>query len=488
LNSIAENERINYIEAPSREEIEKYGLKGAERKAEERKSKLIELKKLIKNSAFPVRENYASPKVLCELVLRDLQDVINRLYPEGEKLDPLKQARFEHKAFAQSRFDVYIERIKLFDKLDSHVKDNGLPLVVVGDSGSGKSALLANWANKYEESGVEEPFILVHHIGATPDSVDWQSMLRRIMGEMKLHFGIPQDIPDKPDELKATFANWLHLVAAKGRMVLIIDALNQLEDRDGALGLFWLPEIIPPNIRLIVSSLPGQSLDELNKRDWSTLEVKPLEIDERQKLIVDYLKQYSRNLSNQMIEHIASCSQTSNPLYLRVLLEEMRLHGDHFTLLQRVDHYLAAPTVDALYEKILERYEQDYGRDRKNLVRDAFSNLWAARKGLSDIELREILGHDGKPLPGAFWFPLYLAAEKSLVVNRSGLLNFSHDYLRNAVEKRYLKEEGEEQRYHRLLADYFEKRELSKRKVEELPWQLSKAKSWNRLVLGVDRK
>lgn len=321
LNSLAEKDRLNYIEAPTDEEIKKHGLEIAQRKAAEKKNKLDKLKESIKISGFLVRENYANPKKLGELVLRDLTEVIDRLYPESKKLDLLEQARFEHEAFAKSRFDVYIERKEYFEILDAHVKDNGLPLVVIGDSGSGKSALLANWAKKYKENGSDKPFLLVHHIGATPDSVDWASMLRRIMGEMKLHFGIQQDIPDKPDELKAAFANWLHIAAAKGRTVLIIDALNQLEDRDGALELFWLPEIIPSNIRLIVSSLPGRSLDELNKRGWTTLEVKPLDVQELQKLIVDYLKLYSKSLAPKIVEHISSYSQVSNPLYLRVILE-----------------------------------------------------------------------------------------------------------------------------------------------------------------------
>jgi hypothetical protein len=117
-------------------------------------------------------------------------------------------------------------------------------------------------------------------------------------------------------------------------------------------------------------------------------------------------------------------------------------------------------------------------------VRDAFSYLWAARKGLSEIEIREIVGNNDEPLPGAFWSPLYLAVEKSLV-NRSGLLSFSHEYIRTAVKKKYLQAESEERQSHLDIADYFEKKELNNRKVEELPWQLSKvsnAKSWNRLA------
>jgi hypothetical protein len=442
LNSIADKERINYVEAPNEDDIKKYGLEEAEKQADEKKKKLVELKNSIKNSGLPVEENYVSPKQLGELVYRDLKDVIDRLYPEGNELDTLEQARFEHEAFAESRFNVYIERKEYFDRL-AHVKDDGLPLVVIGDSGSGKSALLANWAKKYQENGADKPFLLVHYIGATPDSVDWVSMLKRIMSELKRHFDIRQDIPDNPDELKASFANWLHMAAAKGGMVLIIDALNQLEDRDGALELFWLPEMIPPNVRLIISSLPGQPLDELMKRHWSILEVKPLDVQERQKLTVDYLGQYHKNLSMQMIEHITSHSQTSNPFYLRALLEEIRLHGDHDTLLQRIDHYLSASNMADLYDKILERYEQDYDRDRKNLVQDTFSYLWAARKGLSQIELLEMLGSNGEPLPGALWSPLYLAAEKSLV-NRAGLLSFSHDSLRACLKIKFYSTMGTE--------------------------------------------
>ena len=109
--------------------------------------------------------------------------------------------------------------------------------MVLGDSGSGKTALLANWALRYRQ---EHPdvLLLMHFIGATPYSADWTAMLRRILGELKRRFQITEEIPEKPDALRAAFANWLHMAAARGRVVVILDALNQLEDRDGARGLF----------------------------------------------------------------------------------------------------------------------------------------------------------------------------------------------------------------------------------------------------------
>ena len=59
----------------------------------------------------------------------------------------------------------------------------------------------------------------------------------------------------------------------------MIDGLDQLEDRDGALDLTWLPEHIPPGVRMVLSTLPGRPLDEARRRDWATVTVEPLTPD-----------------------------------------------------------------------------------------------------------------------------------------------------------------------------------------------------------------
>ena len=92
--------------------------------------------------------------------------------------------------------------------------------------------------------------MLLHFIGASPYSADWAAMLRPILGEFNRRLDLKVKIPDKPDALRLTFANALHMAAAKGKVVLVLDALNQLEDRDGAPDLVWLPPAIPANVRL----------------------------------------------------------------------------------------------------------------------------------------------------------------------------------------------------------------------------------------------
>lgn len=487
-DALPEKEQRNLQELPSPNEVERLGAEEAERRAAERREKLAALKKRIRKRRVPVREGYADPKALGELVLTDLTGVIDRLYPRGSEPDPLDREAAEHEAFARSRagvidgreYGVYIGGESYYDRLDEHVRDGGAPLVVLGESGSGKSALLSNWALRHRAAHPDE-LVLMHFIGANPYSADWAAMLRRVMGELARRFEIEGEIPDDAAQLRTTFADWLHMAAKRGRVVLVLDALNQLEDRDGAPDLVWLPPVIPPNVKLILSTLPGRPLEEIDRRGWPALEVEPLERKERERLIARYLGQYAKELSNRYVERIVAAPQSANPLYLRALLEELRLWGEHETLNDAIEHYLGAAEITDLYARILARYEADYERDRPGLVGEAMSLLWAARRGLSEAELLELLGSGDEPLPHAHWSPLYLAAEQSLV-SRSGLIGFFHDYLREAIRRRYLGSVEERNAIHLRLAGYFRGRDPGVRRSDELPWQLAEAGAWQRLA------
>jgi nephrocystin-3 len=465
-----------------------------EPKISQTKLKLLkeEILKHQKNYPAPVRLNFSDAKTLGEMVRDDLWKIIDKRFPIEKVPTPLERERMEHEAFAAQRRKVYIGREEYFNKLDEHVASKGLPLVLLGESGSGKSALLANWVQRYKEKHPDD-FMLLHFIGSTPDSADYVRILRGVMEEIKERYepeskekmkGLitreEDEIPTDPKKAIEVFPFWLAKASARGKFILILDALNQLEDRDNAPDLGWLPEYFHPSIRVILSTLPGRSLEALKKRDWPTMYVQPVEIEERKRFINDYLEQYSRKLSDVRVELISSAEQSANPLYLRTLLEELRVFGVHEKLEERIKHYLTAVTVDDLFELVLERLESVYERDRPGLARDAMSLIWAARRGLSEKELLDLLGSDDQPLPNAYWSPLYLATEESFV-SRSGLLNFFHDFLRKAVEDRYLHDTEVKRKAHLRIADYLDKREVDDRKVEELPYQLLQAEEWERL-------
>jgi len=477
---MAEHALFYFRDPKASEKIESNLAKRPDYKPESEESlkKLEALKRRIKEQ-YPQTETYPDAKKFGELVLRDLTQVINRLYPEGSKPGPLEREAADHEAFAEAKSRVYIGRDEYFQRLDEYVQDEGLPLVVLGDSGSGKSALLANWAIKFRHKN-PEVHLLMHFIGSSQYSTDWAAMLRRIIGELKRWFNIGEKIPEKPDELRLAFANILCKVARKGRLVLMLDALNQLEDRDGAANLVWLPPEIPSNVKLILSTLPGKPLEAIKKRGWQTMKIEPLNDDERRVFIKKYLVQYTKSLSFQHSERIVSAPQTANPLFLQTLLEELRMFGKHESLGEKIDFYLQADSIPRLFMKVLGRWEEDYDGD-SDLVSNALSLIWASRYGLTESELLDIINSNGKPVPRVQWSIFYLAIENFLT-NHSGLLNFSHIYMRDAVYETYLPNQQIQRAAHMRVADYFRKSPLvSLRVADELPWQLVAAGEWKTL-------
>lgn len=80
---------------------------------------------------------------------------------------------------------------------------------------------------------------------------------------------------------------------------------------------------------------------------------------------------------------ITSAPQSSNALFLRTILEEIRVIGTFESLLERIQYYLTARSPPELFSLVFERLEVDFGAS--DLVRDALSLLWISRRGLSEV-------------------------------------------------------------------------------------------------------
>lgn len=441
------------------------------------RAKLELLKERIRNSGLTLRDDYADSDALAKLVLDDLTAAINEEFPEGSQLEPLNQEAAQHEAIACNHTRVFIANRDEFKRLDEHVTCAGPPLLVVGESGVGKSALLANWAMRFRKSHPDD-FLLLHFIGDVPDSADPIRMLRRIMLEIKQRFDLQDDVPADPSTIVGAFPDWLAKTPVSQRTVLIFDGLSRLQQQDNTPAFAWLPLEFPPNFRLMLATRPGVVLNSVRQQQWPELCVQPLSLEARKELIIRFLRElHSKQLSDDQLLRIASQVQTSNPLFLRAVLDELRQFGDYERLNERIDYYLWANDPAELYERILERWEQDFSRE---VVRDSLSLIWASRHGLSEAEVQSLLGKE-EVLPRAIWTPFYLASEASLT-RQAGLLQFCHDYLRNAVEKRYITDDRSEDGIRNRLAGFFSKQDFwTNRKADELPWQWARMRQWRRL-------
>jgi nephrocystin-3 len=465
------------------------------------------IRRICADKHIPLREDYPDPRTLATFVHGDLMAAIAEQFPIENIPDPLTREARDHEALAEARRRTYIGRPDYFERLDRHAAGDGAPLVVLGDSGSGKSALLANWLDHWRRAHPGD-FIFQHYIGGTRDSAEHWRLMARLIVEIKRWSGDPDEQPRSHDDLLRDFPVWLAKARLKAerdgvRFIAALDALNQLEDCDHARLLGWLPSHpFRGPLRLILSTLPMKLPEDdpqrvvddpfnvVAERGWETLRVQPLQPDERRRMIADYLKRFGKTLDASRLDRLSAVPAAANPLYLRILLDELRVTGTHERLDERLGNYLEAPDIPALLKHVLARHQRDYQRDRPELVGDALGLIWAARRGLTETEILRLLKPAGLPhLPLATWSPLRAALEEWLV-DRSGILNFAHDFLRAAVETAFVPDRRRRNQLRLQLADDFEQQPVTARGCDELPWLLQQAESFVRLracLLDVDR-
>ncbi|XP_061175870.1 uncharacterized protein LOC133184810 [Saccostrea echinata] len=438
---------------------------------------------------------FSQPTEVSQMIKEDLQVCIDEDFPIGSELTPLEREREAHQAFADVRCQVYIGREEYFTEIDSNMeKGINQPMVLLGESGCGKSALVANWV-KRTQNKYPDAFIFVHFIGSSAESSSYLKLLRRLYEEMKIFFHLDLDIPNSDTTLVRELGKWLKICSTRQKCVIVLDALNQLDDgskEDGVEhNLLWIPGNLPKNIFILLSTLPGRAMDSVLNFGWPTMKVSPLENSQKMEIITGYLEGiYGKTLSQEQKEMIVEAPQTNNPLYLRSLLDEVRMYGNFRMLTQKIQDYLQADSPGVLFTKILERLESDFNLDdtstsgvgillkkkqRTNMIRETTTAIWCSNRGMSENELVELL-----EVPMAVWSPFYMSLSDSLV-NKDGILNFFHDHLRQAVERKYLSTAEEKKATYLKLANYFSTKELTDRVVDELPFLLAKAGELDRL-------
>lgn len=432
-------------------------------------AKLAGLKGRIRQSGFPVVEDYPDPEALAQRVMEDLWKLIDATYPLAEVPDALTLERRRHESYGQSRLGLYLGGESYLAGLNTAIAEGQRTVLITGDSGGGKSALLANWLEAFRQAQ-PQAHLFVHHLGATNDAGEPAKLVRRWIQELARVLGEEAKLPGDPDKLYEELPQWLAKASAHAqrhstRWVIVLDALDKLrESRD----LRWLPRFLPEGIQLIATCLTGEVLTAAQRRlQWEqTVEVNPLAEADRRTLIQSYLGKYRKRLTLGQERNVLAHPLTGNPLFLRTLLEELRVFGVHEALDQRLAHYLTSATVDDLFERVLERIEQDTAARH---VRSSMGALWASRAGLAQDELLAMTG-----LVAAQWAAVQLGLDE-VVIESGGRLVFAHDYLRKAVEDRYLPTPAEQQAAHRKLGEHFAKQERDARVAEELPWQWQQA-------------
>jgi len=434
---------------------------------EESIRRLRNLKQRIRQSGLPVRENFDSPEDLGRQVLDDLRDVVARQFPETYPPDAHQTERRAQAAFAASRIRAYVPDTEACTLFDQWIASPSAALIVSGASGMGKSSLLAYLADEFRARSPRN-MTIDYYVGALSGGGSAISVMRYVVEELHASLGLHVPIPQGRAELQKEFPNLLFRAALRARergadILIAIDALNQLDEPGRRLA--WLPVTFPPGIRVVVSTTPDDLLHRLIRRGWKQIEMRPVvELDVRAEIVRSYLAQFSKRISSHQTQRLVTDAKASSPLYVRVVAEEMRIHGEHETLDAIIDAYASAQDLHDVFDRMLQRMESDHGADTIN---ELLCLIWTSRFGLDETELLELTGLNRLSLSRI------LHAFDYHMMRRDGRLSFFHEYLRRAVEHRYLRDRDVVMEVHLRLATYFESMPVDTRVARELLWHFT---------------
>ncbi|HEY3001809.1 MAG TPA: AAA family ATPase, partial [Kribbellaceae bacterium] len=441
---------------------------------------------------------------LCEDVYQALAAVIETEARAAATVDVLVDESRQHAAFGRARSRHFTGRQQILDAVAAYVAgDDPHPLLVVGASGAGKTALLAEVARRLG-TRTPEAGLIARFIGATPRSMELRTLVHDLRTALLRLRGAADATPEADlAALVDAFRTELAGSPPEPRLVLVLDALDQLNDAGAELG--WLPTELPPGVRIVLSAQAGNTANAVIRHLGVTpLTLPAMPADEGDALLRRWLDEAGRDLQPpQRAAVLDAFASHGVPLHLRFAFEEAR----RWTSGTLVRPGTLASDIPGIIEQLLDRLEAEHGR---SLVGGALGHLAASRNGLTEDEQLDLLSGDRAvlaevvrrspyspaalgQLPPVLWARLYADLEPYLNVRQGDgriLLGFYHRQLTEVVAARYLSGQAAA-RVHRRLASYFAEQPLeltngdrvvpNLRKLAELPYQQAHGGCWDEL-------
>jgi len=210
----------------------------------------------------------------------------------------------------------FVGRVQAHQALDSFLQEHKRGYFVVRAApGQGKTALSCHLVS--ERGYVHH---LIHRTGGRSDS---RLILRSLAGQLLPLAGREETLPEATSELAKTFEELLPVAAAqRGRVVILIDALDELPAEITEEPPYLVGETVPDGVYFVVTSRPGERLDRLMERMFAIphelYELGPLDLSEMR----DILESRRPQISSAEVERIAESSQ-GNPLYLPAVADQL---------------------------------------------------------------------------------------------------------------------------------------------------------------------
>eukprot|EP00095_Tigriopus_kingsejongensis_P001882 maker-scaffold70_size417918-snap-gene-3.18 protein:Tk01882 transcript:maker-scaffold70_size417918-snap-gene-3.18-mRNA-1 annotation:"leucine-rich repeat and wd repeat-containing protein kiaa1239-like" len=356
-----------------------------------------------------------------------LNDFINHFYKSVIKLvdramrkeDTSAQGKIiteilQHLHACKNSVKVFYGRVEELEHLKTYIGGpSKQPFVLHGAGGSGKTAMLSMAACKSVNEWLSpaKPLLIVRYLGTTPDSSSLAPLLTSICQQLSYTFMLPfEDIPDDLVPLTAHMKELLNQATEEQPLLICLDSVDQLIGSQDGNKMSWLPTKLPQNCKIIVSvtreennSLLCQDYELLTKmieEKQNFLEVKALGEDLAWKVIKLWMEAAGRDLNNYQWRVVANAvAKCSLPIFCKLVFAEICRWKSYS---KPQDTYLAHSVMDSIF-LLFEKVETKHGWF---LVSHALAYVTAAKSGVSETELEDLISLDDKVLDDIYQYHL----------------------------------------------------------------------------------
>ena len=436
-------------------------------------------------------QEYSNPEAGALMMYNITMDILkkNFLRSEAEKMSEADRCFEGQNAFVRTQASlgaVFLAREKeqkaLIDKVSS---EHCSRLVVSGEEGTGKTALLINYLTNNENS---DKFLLIYYnMSAYPGANRIRPFLQYLSVSLLRHLSKPEDygqvyalsavtsLLQKVNELCNVIKN-----TESKTVIFLVDELDKIDSqRTTDIPLGYLP--VNDHYKVIVGTKQSDSFHLpriTEEKNVAILTLDEFGISQAMEAAKSGLKLREKNLSQTCMEIIESCEQIKNFMFLKILLELLFVHGQHFSLEEKVRSLCNCKTIQGLFTLFLDQIENDMKMESGYVHGSATSVLFwliLSQEGLMETEIRKLANWDSRI------YSQFFIIMRPFLISNMGILSMKYSHFSNAALEKMRSEKDGEIKVRNELADFYwqqfleakqpfrEKNFVTKRLAHELP-------------------
>lgn len=382
---------------------------------------------------------------------------------------------------------------RMVEKLEQQTYDSRM-MVLTGEAGSGKSTCFSRICKMMQDKGWD---ILPFFCGNTSVSSYDDGILKSLIWHMEtltnsrhLLEEIENDLVDEQHvryRLQKHLLDLYQIYSRTGRRLLIgIDAVNQLAEVKGIWGLPFIPDDEFKNIRFLLTctnqvQLPGS---------LNCFEIPPLNKDDRMQVADRVLGKQGKQLARAVVQSLLAKESSANPLFLYMAINRL-------CLMDVTDFFWIQSKGGSIHEinerqvSLIQSFPDDLNQMSSQILYHIAERMQIAsvikcieymavsRYGLRSSDLEDLLQMDGEIFVPLHFSMLINYLQEMFILRNDGRYDFMHLSLREGVLDRITDVQAIHDKISKHLLSLDEKDPI---RQQELVYHLIQAKKNQELI------